>query len=152
MAISYDSKNKNVDQLNSFLRGELSAVETYRIAMEKLPVESPSRGRLAACLDSHYNRVDALRMKIRSLGGQPSEGAGAWGAMTTALETSASALGEKAAIAVLEQGEDHGLADYRADLDKLDFEARDMVTGQLLPSQEETHRVLSQLKKELGNR
>ena len=116
----------------------------------KLPVQSPSRGRLAACLDSHDNRVDALRMKIRELGGQPSASAGAWGAMTTALETSATAFGEKAAIAVLEQGEDHGLADYRADLKNLDSLTRDLVTSELLPGQEQTHRVLSQLKRELG--
>ena len=33
----------SVDQLNSFLRGELSAVEAYRIAVEKFDAVSPTR-------------------------------------------------------------------------------------------------------------
>jgi demethoxyubiquinone hydroxylase (CLK1/Coq7/Cat5 family) len=150
MATAQDSKNTNIDQLNSFLRGELSAVESYRIAMEKIGVTSPARGRLAACLDSHFNRVDALRTKIRELGGRPSPDAGAWGAMTSAIEASAVAFGERAAITALETGEDHGLADYRADIRKLDGETRDLVNTELLPRQEETHRLISDLKRELA--
>lgn len=150
MATAQDSKSTNIDQLNSFLRGELSAVESYRIAMEKIGTTSPARGRLAACLDSHYNRVDALRTKIREMGGRPSRDAGAWGAMTSIVEASAMAFGEKAAITVLEQGEDHGLADYRADIRKLDGETLELVNTELLPRQEETHRLISDLRRELA--
>ena len=140
--------NKNIDQLNSFLRGEISAVETYRIAIEKLDPGSTALTDLYACMKSHEARVDKLGAKIRSLGGTPERTSGAWGTMVKAVEKSAAILGDKVAISVLEEGEDHGLSDYRSDLEKLDPEARSLVASELLPLQEETHRTLSSLKKQ----
>lgn len=151
MATAHEPSMTDIDQLNSFLRGELAAVESYRIALDKIDFESPNRGRLTACLDSHAHRVDALRMKIRLLGGAPSWDAGAWGAMTRAFETSAAIFGERAAIAALEQGEDHGLNDYRMDLRTLAGRPRDLVISELLPRQEETHRVMSDLRHEIAD-
>ena len=58
-------------------------------------------------------------------------------------------FGEVTAVDALEAGEDHGLRDYRDDLSKLDPESREIVTTQLLPQQENTHRTMSELKKEL---
>jgi hypothetical protein len=141
--------SRNIDQLNSFLRGEISAVETYRIALDRLKLESPARSRLDACLQSHSERVALLKVRIETLGGQPAAGAGPWGAVMRAIEASASAFGDRAAIAALEQGEDHGLRDYQEDMVKLDETARDLVIQQLLPQQEHTHKVLSDLKHEL---
>jgi bacterioferritin (cytochrome b1) len=141
---------QNVDQLNSFLRGELSAVETYGIALDKLKLESPSRSRLDACRRSHSDRVDALRSRIIELGGSPAVSSGPWGTVTTVIEASASAISEKSAISALEQGEDHGLRDYREDLPKLDERAKELVLKRLLPEQERTHQVMSELKHELA--
>lgn len=152
MATANFTSNTNIDQLNSFLRGEMSAVETYRIALDKLEVDSPSRSRLDACRQSHAERVASLRAKILALGGKPADGSGPWGAMTKAIESTANVFGEKAAIAALEEGEDHGLRDYQEDLAKLGSDAREIVTAQLLPQQEHTHRTMSDLKKELRNR
>ena len=148
MAFANTDSNKNVTQLNSFLRGEISAVETYRIGIEKLDPGSAALTVLYAAMKSHERRVMKLQEKIRSLGGRPDEGSGAWGAMVKALETSAAVLGDKVAISVLEEGEDHGLKDYRKDLDNLDPDARMLVTSELLPQQEETHQKLSTLKKQ----
>jgi hypothetical protein len=147
MAIANAETNRNIAQLNSFLRGEISAVETYRIAIEKLDASSPALTELYACLKSHERRVEKLTAKIQALGGNPDHGSGAWGAMTKALEKGAAVFGDKVAIALLEEGEDHGLKDYRHDIEKLDAEARMLVTSELLPQQEETHRKLSTLKK-----
>ena len=149
MAIANTDNNRNIDQLNSFLRGEISAVEAYRIALDKLAIDSPARSRLDACRSSHAERVAALRSKILALGGQPADGSGPWGGMVKAIEQSATAFGDKTAVDALEAGEDHGLRDYREDLVKLDPAARDIVTTTLLPKQEQTHRTLSELKKEL---
>jgi hypothetical protein len=66
-----------------------------------------------------------------------------------AIEASASAFGDRAAVAALEEGEDHGLRDYRADMVKLDVRERELVIVQLLPQQERTHRVMSELSREL---
>ena len=140
---------KRVDQLNSFLRGELSAVQTYGIALDKIDRGSTSRPTLETCQLSHARRVAALTRRIAELGGKPAEGSGPWGVFAKAVEQTASVLGEKVAISALEEGEDHGLHDYQDDLDKLDPDARQIVVAELLPEQQRTHDALSSLKKQL---
>ena len=56
-----------VNVLNSFLRGEISAVETYRQAIEKLQ-DQPGVSTLSECLRSHEQRVSVLKSEIRSRG------------------------------------------------------------------------------------
>jgi len=140
---------KNVDHLNSFLRGEISAVETYRMALEKLEQGNPARAELAACMNSHQERVQLLREAVIQCGGQPDTSSGAWGAFAKTVEGGANVLGDKVAIYALEEGEDHGLKDYRGDLDDLDSSSRRLVETRLLPEQIVTHRTMSQLKKTL---
>ena len=148
MAFAKTNK-ETINHLNSFLRGELSAVETYELALDKLSPSSPARVSLETCMHSHSTRVDTLSDMIRRLGGEPADSAGAWGAFVKVVEGSATVLGDKAAIAALEQGEDHGLKDYVTDVNKLDADARQLVVSTLLPQQEETHRTMSALKKTL---
>jgi hypothetical protein len=136
----------SVDQLNSFLRGEMSAVETYKMALDKLEGISTMRDELLVNLKSHQDRVMALEDAIIAVGGKPAEGSGPWGAFAKAVEGGAKVLGEKVTIAALEQGEDHGLADYKRGLDDLDTTTRSLVTGTLLPQQQQTHDRLSALK------
>jgi demethoxyubiquinone hydroxylase (CLK1/Coq7/Cat5 family) len=131
--------------LNGFLRGEISAVETYRQAIEKLG-SSANRAQLEGCQSSHQQRVMKLRDQVARLGGEPATESGAWGAFARLVEGGAKAFGERAALAALEEGEDHGLKLYRNDLDKLDAMARVFVETDLLPAQEETHRSMSTLK------
>lgn len=137
-----------VDQLNSFLRGEIAAVETYRQAIEKLR-DSAHVITLRDCMRSHEQRVTALTLELRRLGGAPATGSGAWGTFAKLVEGGAKVFGEKAAIAALEEGEDHGRDDYRRDIDKLSLEVRRFVQATLLPEQERTHRALSNLKHSL---
>jgi uncharacterized protein (TIGR02284 family) len=135
-----------IDQLNSFLRGEISAVETYRQAMSKVD-DVTARTELERCHLSHQRRVDMLKNRIAQLGGQPSADSGAWGAFAKAAEGSAALFGERAAIDVLEEGEDHGLKDYQSHLAGLDAESRVFVEQELLPAQQQTHSALSSLKR-----
>ncbi len=134
-----------VDTLNELLRGEISAVETYRQALEKLS-NSPTRIQLEDCRRSHEMRVQKLREQVVRMGGNPDTTSGAWGAFAKLFEGGAKAFGEKAAIAALEEGEDHGLRLYKGDLDKLDPASRALVEQDVLPAQERTHRSLSTLK------
>jgi uncharacterized protein (TIGR02284 family) len=134
-----------IDQLNSFLRGEISAVETYRQALSKVN-DARARTELERCHMSHQRRVDLLKMRITELGGQPAQGSGAWGTFAKMAEGSAATLGEKAAIDVLEEGEDHGLKDYQQHLADLDVPSRSFVERELLPEQQQTHRTVSTLK------
>ena len=142
------TQDATVNTLNGFLRGEISAVETYRQALEKLQ-SSSSRTQLEQCRRSHEQRVERLRQEVLRLGGKPEEGSGAWGAFAKLVEGSAKILGEKAAISALEEGEDHGLKLYRDDIGKLDAAARSVIETELLPAQERTHKSLSTLKHSL---
>jgi hypothetical protein len=133
--------------LNKFFRGELSAVETYRQAIERLATSACALT-LQENLRSHQQRVEMLRTEIARLGGKPADGSGPWGGFAKLIEGGAKLFGEKAAIAALEEGEDHGLKLYRgrSDLEKLDLSTRDFVERSLLPEQERTHRAASALK------
>jgi hypothetical protein len=144
-------KKSDVDQLNSFLKGEISAVETYRMALDKLDKTSTARAELEACLASHRERVTLLREAVTAAGGTPVESSGPWGAFAKAVEGSARIFGDKAAVYALEEGEDHGLKDYKSDLEDLEAQARTIVTGRLLPAQEQTHRRMSALKHRLAS-
>jgi hypothetical protein len=142
-----DASTTTVGILNKQLRGELSAVETYRQAIERLAT-SACVADLTENQRSHQQRVEMLRNEIVRMGGQPDTGSGAWGGFARLVEGGAKLFGEKAAIAALEEGEDHGLKLYRdrSDLDKLDLTTREFVMSTLLPEQERTHRTTSALK------
>jgi len=144
-----DTNQKTVDTLNEFLRGEVSAVETYRQALEKLS-GSPHRIQLEEGRRSHELRVTKLQEQIRRMGGEPSQGSGAWGAFARLVEGGAKVFGEAAAIAALEEGEDRGLKLYRGDLSGLDPVSRQFVQSDLLVAQEQTHRAMSTLKKTIS--
>ena len=136
---------QTTDKLNSFLRGEISAVETYRQALEKLTT-SAHRPTLEECHRSHEYRVQLLRQEIRRRGGTPAESSGPWGAFAKLVEGGAKLFGEKAAIAALEEGEDHGRDDYKRDLKDLDAQGRSFVEQNLLSEQLRTHQAMSNLK------
>ena len=138
----------SIDKLNDFLRGEMSAVETYQMAIDKLDAASTARAELLVNLKSHQDRVMALQNAIIAAGGTPAKGSGPWGTFAKIVEGSAKALGEKAAIAALEEGEDHGLKDYKADTAKLDPQCGQIV-AQMISMQQQTHDRLSALKHRL---
>ena len=134
-----------VGKLNSFLRGEISAVESYKQALDK--VKDPTiRSELQSCEEDHEHRVELLRERITELGGKPEKGSGAWGVWAKLVQGGGDLLGEKTALQALEQGEDHGLNDYK-DLDELDSETRTWVQSAILPMAEKTHGTLSALKR-----
>ncbi|HET9954758.1 MAG TPA: DUF2383 domain-containing protein [Polyangiaceae bacterium] len=149
MILTDDLKKQTVDQLNSFLRGELSAAETYRQAIAKLPTSS-ARPVLEDCARSHEERASMLVREVRRLGGDPAQDSGAWGSFVKLLEGGAQLFGEKAAIAILEEGEDHGRNDYQRDLPDLEPKAKSVVVTQILPEQLRTHSAISSLKKNLS--
>lgn len=142
------ANTSDVETLNSFLRGEISAVETYRQAIGRVSDER-LRSQLEDCMQDHEHRVEAIRERVEKLGGKPVEGSGVWGAFAKLMQGGATLLGDKTAIQALEEGEDHGLADYQRDMDKTHGEARRFVRMELLPSQKRTHERMSRLKKTL---
>lgn len=141
-------RESDVEQLNSFLRGERSAVDTYAQCIEKV-TDPEVLSTLAILKRSHQERVHQLSELIVSLGGSPSKDSGLWGSFAEMVQGSAKALGTKAAIAALEEGEDHGRNDYQRDLDDLTPTTRDFIAANILPEQKRSHDVLSRLKSQL---
>lgn len=146
--MTHNALSDDIKQLNSFLRGEISAMETYTQALDNLDhQEHPQAAQvLRQNLSSHETRVSELRAEITRLGGDPEEGSGAWGTFAKAIEGGAAIFGDSAAVSALEDGEDHGLNDYRGDLEDLSPATRQFVAKRLLPEQTKTHRAVSQLK------
>ncbi|HYG61104.1 MAG TPA: DUF2383 domain-containing protein [Thermoanaerobaculia bacterium] len=97
--------------LNSLLRGEMSAIETYRQAIEKLDNEVGAQD-LHWLRKEHRDAADALWHHVEQHGAKPSEDSGPWGAFAKAVEGTAKLFGNAAALKALKEGEEHGLKDY----------------------------------------
>jgi len=135
-----------VDTLNSLLRGELAAVETFGQAIAKFGSACPSE--LHACQRSHEKRVELLARRISELGGEAAESSGLWGGFAKLMEGGAKLFGRQPALAMLEEGEDHGLKLYDDAIPKLDAESRRLVEEELLHEQNVTHQVMRVLKQQ----
>jgi hypothetical protein len=134
--------------LNTLLRGELAAVATYRLAFDRVR-HFPEKGDLVACERSHRERADLLRSRILQLGGAPAESPGAWGMFARLVEAGAAALGDRAALAALEEGEDLGLRSLRGNHTELDDDSRVLVQARILPEQERTSALVRAAKASL---
>lgn len=119
---------------NGLLRGEISAVETYDMALEKF-ASDPEVGTLASIRQEHVRSVDDLRKNVLSMDGEPSEESGLWGAFATTIQTAANLCGENAAIFSLLEGETHGQSEYLGALEdvKVPDRCKDLIRVQLLP-------------------
>ena len=131
----------DVDHLNSFLRGELAAVETYEQCIAQVN-DGVVISQLRALQESHRRRSVLLTTRVRELDGVPANSSGVWGEFTKLIEKGALALGAKSALTTLEQGEDHGLADDRRALTKLSPPQLRFIEVEVLPEQLRSHDIL----------
>jgi uncharacterized protein (TIGR02284 family) len=136
-----------VKELNDLLAGELSAIETYGQALEKVGSDFTAKVDLEQCRAAHQDRARRLSDTVTRLGGTPTRSSGMWGSFSKMVQTGAKALGQSATIAALEEGEDHGVRHYRKAVEKLDPDTSKFVANDLLPSQIRTHDTISALKK-----
>ena len=113
----------DVSALNSLLRGEMAALETYVQAHELGGENEPGAAEVQRIQLDHRDAADALWHHIEAHGGQPSKSAGTWGAFAKAVEGTAKLLGNKAALKALKEGEEHGLKEYEAALKDNDLPA-----------------------------
>lgn len=135
--------------LNGLLKGELAACETYAQAMSKVEDSPELFTTLTNCRMSHESRCRKLSQRIIELGGEPVTSSGAWGAFAKFIEGGAKIFGDKTAIAALEEGEDKGLQDYNDAILRCTGTTAQLLQLDLMPEQERTHAVMSQLKKSL---
>ncbi len=137
---------RTIEQLQSFVRGELAAIETYQQALDS-PEVLHDLDTLKWCQRSHGERVGLLGEELRRLGAEVPTQSGAAGKVIELLGNVTVGLGESAAIYALEKYEDLRLREYGHDLAKLGAEHQEFVARSLLPAQIETHRILQLLKR-----
>lgn len=132
--------------LDSLLRGELSAIETYSQAIHKFP-DSPFLSDLHSIRSEHQNNVGILRRLINRSQGDPPTSSGAWGAFAKAVEGTAAALSESLALKALQEGEGHGIREYEEALEKEDISpsAQAAIREELLPSLHEHVQALERI-------
>ena len=142
-----------VRQLNSFLRGEISAAETYRMAIDKAGDSTDNAaniGLLREIQEEHGRAAQAIRDRIRELGGEPSDSSGAWGAWAKFTQGTANLFGDASSLKSLKEGEEHGLKDYREGVDDIDATSAELVQNQLIPAQQRHINLLDQLINSVG--
>lgn len=116
----------DIDDLNSCLRGELAAVETYRQALEKNRSaygSDPKFHQLTQMLRDHEQAATQLQSLARQKGCTPETDSGAWGAWSKTVLGAAKLFGDKAALKALKEGEESGIKQYRDLIDDNDAPA-----------------------------
>jgi len=116
----------DIDDLNSCLRGELAAGETYRQALEKSRAEfasDPKFQQLEKMMRNHEQAATLLQSLVRQNGGTPDTDSGAWGTWANTVMGAAHLLGDRAALKALKEGEESGIKQYRALIDGTDTPA-----------------------------
>ena len=149
---STDQSGEAVRQLNSLLRGEISAAETYRMAIDKLVDgdHATDAALLKQMQEDHGRAAQHLRERIRALGGEASDSSGAWGAWAQTVQGTMNLFGDTSALKGLKEGEEHGLKDYEEALDDVDTTSQQLIQNQLIPAQQRHINLLDQLISSVG--
>jgi len=108
--IGHQTENAT-EQLNSLLRGELAATDTYLQALARFEGQ-PGESELRRIMVDHRETANALRQHIHDLGGKPDQDSGTWGTFAKAVEGTAKVFGNAASLKALKEGEESGLKTY----------------------------------------
>ena len=136
--------------LNSRLRGELSAMETYQQALTKVGDE-PGAEELRRIHREHREAANTLRQHVRDHGAMPSHGSGVWGAFAKAMESMAKLFGDRSAVCTLREGEKQGRDMYNNALKDANVsqDCKTLISSHLLPQTEEHIKTLDRIIEKL---
>lgn len=137
-----------LEALNSLLRGELAATETYQQALAKIG-EDRGATELQHIHTEHREAANTLRLAVHHHGGHPDQSSGAWGTFAKAVEGVAKLFGNTAALEALELGEKHGLTDYEKALEDQDLpdDCKVLIRDTLVPQTRSHIQILERLEK-----
>lgn len=123
------------EAIDTLVKGELSAIETYKQALRKVGYGTWPGAELLRIETEHETAAALLKERIRRRGMEPPENSGLWGAWSKAIEGAAKVFGGKAAIKALKAGEEHGVHEYETALrdETLDPEIKALIRRTLLP-------------------
>ena len=132
--------------LNSLLRGEIAAIETYERALAKFG-ENGGMEEIRQLHDDHVEAANALRQHIHVRGGEPAKGSGMWGAFAKVVASTAKLFGTTAALKALKEGEEQGIFEYENALKDFELSAacKNLIETKLLPKTKAHIPVLDQL-------
>lgn len=130
------------NEFNNLLSGELSAVESYDIALQR-QFDAETNANLIQCRNCHEMRVQRLQEYVTANGETPCESSGPYGAIASLIENSAST--PKAALQLLEELEAERLVQYESQTKIVSPEVLPVLENDLLPAQHKTHLVVSSL-------
>jgi rubrerythrin len=114
-------REEAADALNSLLRGEISAAETYTQALKKVE-GTPAAVTLETLRKDHVEAANVLKRHVTARGEKNDTSSGAWGAFAKSVEGTAKLLGNKTALKALKEGEEHGVKSYERVLEKKDID------------------------------
>jgi len=136
-----------IDVCNSLLRGELSAVETYSLAINRY-VGKPAVTELQKIRTEHALSAARLSQNIREMGGTPDDDSGAWGLFAKAVQSAADLFGAGSALESLQKGEEKGRDDYLDAIANNDVmeSCKEMTRSELLPRVNHHIAVLERVK------
>jgi hypothetical protein len=149
MAVQPNNSAKGDMNLTKILCAEMSAVETYDHALQNF-TKGEDRDKIELARDCHVKRVDTLAGKLYEMGGSPTESSGVWGAFTRVLDAGVGVVTDKMAIALLEEGEERTIQQYR-DLIAGTKQEPDVQTlaSVLLTQQEATQRMIKEMQERM---
>lgn len=139
--------------LNSLLRGEISAMETYQQALTKLR-GTKGEPDLRRIHEEHCDAASTLREQVRNQGANPDATSGVWGAFAKTVEGAAKVFGTGTALRALKEGEEIGIRAYERALkeENLPSESGALIASALLPQSKEHLPVLDRLMAGLVDR
>lgn len=134
---------KLTGKLNSVIRGERAAAETYKQALDKVG-NDPRSKRLRSIYTDHLSAVMELKKHVRARFDEPVDSSGIWGAFAKTFMGTAKLFGDHSTLKALKEGEEHGLKQYEGLLEDDDIDAgvNLLVKNTLIPKQREHLRQL----------
>lgn len=127
------TSRETIEVCKSLLNGELSAIESYDLALEKFDreVEQPV---LRAVRENHQANAERLREQLAELGAKPSSEPET-GPFAQAVAETTSILGRFPTLTALEEGEEHGIDEYEKALQNRDVseDIKIAIRQELLP-------------------
>ncbi len=134
------ASNETVTGLNSLLRGEISAAETYKMAIDKISDHATYNtqvDQLKEIQREHGLTAQRLRDRITALGGSADNDSGAWGTWAQTVQGAANIFGDTAALKALKEGEEHGLKSYERKLEGGGLDPQsEAIVRQMIPAQQ----------------
>lgn len=128
---------REVEQMAQILRGEVSAMEAYTQVMQKVKNGAESH-RLEEFLNDHRKAVTYWKSQVEKMNVDIPFSSGPWGDVVEAFVGSAKILGNRIALKALQEGEEHGLEEYKDALENpdLSIEHKKNIKEIFIPNQE----------------